>query len=122
MCCSFSLLLLLVCLVVSLSGLAPFSSRDGDADGLRNMIRGGRFSFPGPQWTPVSPSAKELVRALLTVDPAKRMTIEQAEVHPWMNIQAGKNKRKDTATPAAAETPDKKRNTAASSPAAASNK
>lgn len=78
------------------------------------MIREGRFSFPGPQWTRVSPAAKDLVRALLTVDPKKRMTIEQAERHEWMlagqpaaaagagagaaAAAANKNKRKETAS------------------------
>ena len=101
-------------LYILLSGLAPFSSRNDDQEGLRRLIREGRFSFPAPQWTRVSPAAKDLVRALLTVDPKKRMTIEQAERHEWMAVgqpavaagagagmgaaAANKNKRKETAS------------------------
>jgi serine/threonine protein kinase len=83
-------------LYILLSGLAPFSCRGDDQDGLRRLIREGRFNFPAPQWTRVSTSAKDLVRKLLTVNPAQRYTIEQAEEHPWM--LAGGRKRKETAS------------------------
>ena len=79
----------------SLSGLAPFSCRGDDQESLRQLIRSGTFHFPAPQWTRVSASAKDMVRSLLNIDPARRMTIEQAEAHPWMQI--GK-KRKETAS------------------------
>lgn len=81
-------------LVVSLSGLAPFSSRGDDPNHLTAIIKNGRFSFPNPQWSKVSEKAKDLVRCLLTVDPSKRMTIEQAESHSWMSM-GSKSKRKD---------------------------
>jgi len=79
-------------LYILLSGLAPFSSRGDDQDYLRRLIREGKFSFPSPQWTRVSQNAKDLVRHLLTVDPAKRFTVEQVEAHPWINQAAHKRK------------------------------
>lgn len=62
---------------------------------MQSAIKSGRFAFPDPQWSRVSPAAKSLVSALLTVDPAKRMTIEQAEVHPWMTMGSRGSKRKE---------------------------
>ncbi len=88
-------------LYILLSGLAPFSCRGDDQDGLRRLIREGKFHFPAPQWTRVSSSAKDLVKHLLTVSPAARFTVEQTEAHAWMH--AGQNKRKVPASAAAAE-------------------
>lgn len=68
----------------SLSGLAPFSSRADDPNHLQSLIKSGQFSFPNPQWNRVGQKARDLVRRLLTVDPRKRITIEQAEQHEWM--------------------------------------
>jgi len=31
--------------------------------------------------------AKELIRGLLTVDPNRRLTVDQALEHPWMKVR-----------------------------------
>lgn len=54
------------------------------------MIKKGEFEFPSPYWDDVSQGAKDLIKALLIVDPKKRMTADQMLEHPWV---------KGTATP-----------------------
>ena len=44
----------------------------------------GQYDFPDPYWTEISDSAKDLVRRLLTVDPAHRFTAAQVLSHPWI--------------------------------------
>lgn len=44
---------------------------------MRRRIRPGRFDFSGAEWAAASPAAKELVAAMLDVDPARRPTIHQ---------------------------------------------
>lgn len=90
-----------------LSGLAPFSSRPDDPGHLQSLIKAGRFHFPNPQWSRVSTAAKDLVTRLLTVDPAKRLTIEGAERHPWM--MAAAHKRKEAPEGDNAGAPEKRR-------------
>lgn len=48
------------------------------------MIKKGEFEFPSPYWDDVSDMAKELIKAILVVDPAKRMNAEQIMAHPWI--------------------------------------
>uniref|UniRef100_A0A2K6QY12 non-specific serine/threonine protein kinase n=1 Tax=Rhinopithecus roxellana TaxID=61622 RepID=A0A2K6QY12_RHIRO len=47
-------------------------------------IREGRFSLDGEAWQGVSEEAKELVRGLLTVDPAKRLKLEGLRDSSWL--------------------------------------
>lgn len=47
-------------------------------------IREGRFSLDGEAWQGVSEEAKELVRGLLTVDPAKRLKLEGLRSSSWL--------------------------------------
>jgi len=65
-----------VILYILLSGYQPFSSSKD--------IVNGRYSFPDRDWSTVSNHAIDLIRKLLTVDPTKRLTIEQALQHPWV--------------------------------------
>ena len=67
---------------VMLCGFQPFDASDTDT--LFRRIRAGAYDFPEPYWTPVSPLAKDFVRALMTVDPAARLTAVQALHHPWI--------------------------------------
>ena len=76
-----------VILYVLLCGFPPFWAESDPA--LYELIRRGEFSFPAPYWDAVSDSAKELVRGMLVVDPAKRMTPEQVLDHPFI---AGRRK------------------------------
>jgi len=61
---------------ILLSGYAPFS---GKADSKR-----GGLSFHGTQWLNKSDDAIDFVKCLLTKDPGKRYTAEEALRHPWI--------------------------------------
>jgi calcium/calmodulin-dependent protein kinase I len=71
-----------VILYILLCGFPPFY-HDQTAK-LYEQIKRGDYSFPSPYWDEISPEAKDLVRGLLTVDPAKRMTSDQVLKHPWI--------------------------------------
>lgn len=44
------------------------------------------FCYEG-DWEDISPSAKAFTKALLEVDPAKRLTVEETFAHPWFAEQ-----------------------------------
>lgn len=69
-----------------LSGKVPFQSshRDRSAESIMSKIKGGEFSMKGKEWSSVSEQAKQLIKGLLTVDPAKRVTMQQLEAHDWL--------------------------------------
>ena len=52
--------------------------------GMKKRIRAAQFEFPQQEWRNVSEQAKDLIRNLLQVDPAKRMTIDQLSEHSWV--------------------------------------
>lgn len=68
-----------VVLYILLSGTPPF-----EADGLYDQILGGHYEFDAEEWETVSSEAKDLVRRLMTVDPKKRPTIQEALKHCWL--------------------------------------
>jgi len=76
-----------VVLYAMLSASAPFDSPDGpEATAARiRAAKPGSVDFSEACWAEVSPSAKELICALLHPDPAQRMTLEQAIIHPWVS-------------------------------------
>lgn len=51
---------------------------------LYDKIRSGNYNITGPEWSTVSPEAKELVKGLLTVDPSKRLCATEALQHRWV--------------------------------------
>ncbi len=65
----------------SLSGNFPF---DGYDQVLYTNIMNGNFSFNSAVWNGISNTAKDFIRCLLVVDPAKRLTALQALNHAWM--------------------------------------
>lgn len=71
-----------VILYIMLSGKMPFYGRD-DNECLRR-IAGGIYDFPDREWAQISDKAKSLVRALLQVDPGKRLTANAALQHEWL--------------------------------------
>ncbi|XP_042295620.1 ribosomal protein S6 kinase alpha-4 isoform X2 [Sceloporus undulatus] len=78
-----------VILYTMLSGQVPFhSSQEGSAANhaaeIMHKIKEGRFSLEGEAWKNVSEEAKELVRGLLTVDPAKRLKISSLRYSEWL--------------------------------------
>jgi len=71
-----------VILYILLCGFPPFYHESTAA--LYKLIKKGQYDFPAPYWTEISDSAKNLVRALLTVDPSARATPSQVLAHPWI--------------------------------------
>jgi len=47
-------------------------------------VRIGKFSFSDPCWNNISDKAKDLITQLLTYDPEKRPSAEEALQHPWI--------------------------------------
>ena len=74
---------------ILLGGYLPFDTGDSSDDPhnhkLYTLIKTGRFEFVEDYWGQVSDEAKNLIKGLLTVDPHKRMTVEQALAHPWVS-------------------------------------
>lgn len=74
-----------VLLFVVLSGSLPFNS-----ELLSQQIRGAEISFQSSVWKGISAEAKDLITKLVVVDPAKRLTIDEALQHPWIqNVWSG---------------------------------
>ncbi|RWS13648.1 ribosomal protein S6 kinase-like protein [Dinothrombium tinctorium] len=76
-----------VILYTMLSGKAPFQSysREASAAIIMQRIKEGEFSFSSPQWNLVSHAAKDVIRGLLTVDPRKRLTMNELLRHRWVH-------------------------------------
>jgi serine/threonine protein kinase len=73
-----------VILYILLCGYPPFYDENNNNAVIFKQIKAGAFTFADPYWTDVSVEAKDLVKALLTVDPAKRITSEGVFEHPWI--------------------------------------
>jgi calcium/calmodulin-dependent protein kinase I len=71
-----------VILYVMLCGFPPFY--DDDNEVLFKLIQEGSYDFPSPYWENVSENAKDLIRSLLVIDPAKRLSTEDILNHPWL--------------------------------------
>lgn len=65
-----------IILYTLLVGYPPFASENQNT--LFQKIRTADFTFVPYDWKNISPSAQDLIRNLLTVDPSKRMTAKQA--------------------------------------------
>lgn len=50
------------------------------------MIKAGDLEFHPPYWDQVSAEAKDLIKKLLTVDPKKRITLEEVKEHKWFSM------------------------------------
>lgn len=76
-----------VIMYIILCGYPPFYSHHGlpISPGMKKRIKGGEYSFPNPEWSAVSESAKNLVKRLLTTDPEKRITINEFMSNAWVS-------------------------------------
>ena len=68
---------------VLLCGYPPFNG-DKDIEIMQNVQRG-QFFFPEEEWDVISPEAKDLIRKMLTYDPAKRISAKDILLHPWFS-------------------------------------
>jgi len=77
-----------VILYIMLCGFPPFDQTRGK---LWDLIKTANYTFPDQYWKHISPYAKDLIGRLLTVDPEKRYTVEQALTHHWMTESLGQH-------------------------------
>uniref|UniRef100_A0A6B2LAP7 Protein kinase domain-containing protein n=1 Tax=Arcella intermedia TaxID=1963864 RepID=A0A6B2LAP7_9EUKA len=73
-----------VIMYILLCGYPPFYN-ENDAK-LFESIMSAAYHFHSPFWDNISKEAKDLIRALLVVDPAKRLTATQAKEAEWFKI------------------------------------
>ncbi|XP_014221026.1 calcium/calmodulin-dependent protein kinase type II alpha chain isoform X4 [Trichogramma pretiosum] len=71
-----------VILYILLVGYPPFW--DEDQHRLYAQIKAGSYDYPTPEWDTVTPEAKNLINQMLTVNPSKRITANDALKHPWI--------------------------------------
>ncbi|KAK6029071.1 kinase domain protein [Ostertagia ostertagi] len=76
-----------VILFTMLSGQVPFHARSKteSATDIMQRIRKAEFSFESDAWRAVSTEAKQLINGLLTVDPKKRLSMQELSRHAWLN-------------------------------------
>ena len=67
---------------IILSGIPPFNG--GTDSEIMSAIRSGKFNFKHSVWGGISGNAKDFITSLLTYDPKKRPSAQQAMQHPWI--------------------------------------
>jgi serine/threonine protein kinase len=65
-----------------LAGYPPFNGRSENE--IFKRILSGKFAFHNEEWKSISPSVKELITSMLTLDPALRPSAKEVLNHPWM--------------------------------------
>ncbi|KAK7893063.1 hypothetical protein WMY93_022215 [Mugilogobius chulae] len=75
-----------VILFILLSGCLPFY---GTKERLFEAIIKGKYKLNPRQWAHISESAKDLVRRMLMLDPAERITVYEALNHPGLRYWSG---------------------------------
>ncbi|CAD8146358.1 unnamed protein product [Paramecium octaurelia] len=71
-----------VILYTLLCGYLPFNGNDARITQM--MIEANRWSFDKNDWANISPEAKSFVKKLMTYNPEKRISAEQAYTDPWL--------------------------------------
>ncbi|KAK0057449.1 calcium/calmodulin-dependent protein kinase type IV [Biomphalaria pfeifferi] len=79
---------------ILLCGYEPFHS-DNEPQMFKKILKGD-YSFDSPWWDEISNNAKDLVRKLLVVDPAKRLTASAALKHVWVTGMTNKKTHMET--------------------------
>lgn len=72
---------------ILLAGYAPFND-EGNQQKLFEKIKKAQYDFDPEYWGHITREAKDLIRGMLTLDPARRLTVDQALTHPWVGITA----------------------------------
>ncbi|CAF4462800.1 unnamed protein product [Didymodactylos carnosus] len=72
---------------ILLCGYPPFYSKHSlpISPGMKTKIRTGEYRFPEEDWCMVSDEAKNLIQAMLTVEPEKRPNIETILKSSWLS-------------------------------------
>jgi serine/threonine protein kinase len=70
---------------IVLAGYQPFHGEDEDI--LQHQIRDGVFEFDGVVWSNVTNEAKSFITSLLKVDPAERLSADEALAHDWFTVE-----------------------------------
>lgn len=73
-----------VVLFMLIGGYPPFFEPGCDHQTLFRKIVKCEYEFHPENWNDVSVEAKDLVRRFLTIDPLKRITVDEALKHPWV--------------------------------------
>ena len=73
---------------ILLCGFPPFASAENNQEELFDRILSGEFEFTPPFWDEVSDAARELITAMLQVDPEARFSAEEVLIHPWIAVSA----------------------------------
>jgi len=73
---------------VLLCGATPFY--DAVQSALFKRIMAADYKFHSPEWDDVSHNAKDFVSKMLVVNPANRLSAEQALQHPWISEKNAK--------------------------------
>mmetsp|Transcript_32476 Transcript_32476/g.68302 ORF Transcript_32476/g.68302 Transcript_32476/m.68302 type:complete len:346 (-) Transcript_32476:253-1290(-) len=85
-----------VIVYILLGGYPPFIEQNQRE--LFRKIRKGQYEFHEEYWGAVSDDAKDLISCLLTVQPSKRLSADQALKHKWMTKDANLLAEKDLGT------------------------
>jgi len=72
-----------VMVFVLLSGYLPFKDT-GDKKMQRKIMKQGRYSFDPKRWSTISAEAKDFVKCLLQPDNTRRLIVQSAFEHPWI--------------------------------------
>ena len=74
---------------ILLCGFPPFASAENNQEELFDRILSGEFQFTPPFWDEVSDAARELISAMLQVNPDDRFSAEDVLIHPWIAVSGG---------------------------------
>lgn len=80
-----------VIMYILISGEPPFNDPRADNDAIMKKVELGKYDIEHGIWKSVSKEAKDLIKKLLTYDPAERISAEQALRHPWIADRAHLN-------------------------------
>ncbi len=75
-----------VILYILLCGYPPFNGAN-DKQIIEAVLKG-KFTLDEPEWDDVSDDAKDIVKKLLTLDPEKRVSANDALQHRWIKTMA----------------------------------
>jgi serine/threonine protein kinase len=70
-----------VIVYVLLAGYLPFYAHENQV--MYSKIKKGNFQFHAKHWINISNTVKDLIRGLLTLNPDRRLTVDQALNHEW---------------------------------------